>query len=245
MPRVTVLGSGDAFGSGGRLFGCYLVETSTATFMLECGPSVLQGLKRTGRDPGAIDFALISHLHGDHFGGLPFLFMEYRYQTVRARPLALYGPPGMRERVEMLFRALYDSIATSSAPFEARFEEVGPGATLRVQDVVVEPFAVAHVPELACLGYRVTADGRTLCFSGDSAWGPELRAAAAGADLFLCECSTYETRLDIHVAYPQIAAEAASLGCRRVVLTHLGEEVLAHGSSLALECATDGMTIDY
>ena len=68
--------------------------------------------------------------------------------------------------------------------------------------------------------------------------------AAAGADLFLCECSTYETRLDIHVSYPEVAAEAAALGCGRVVLTHLGDEVLARASSLGLECATDGMTIE-
>ena len=52
-----------------------------------CGPSILQALKRSGRDPGAVDFVLLSHLHGDHFGGVPFLFMEYRYEEPRSRPL--------------------------------------------------------------------------------------------------------------------------------------------------------------
>lgn len=244
MPRVTILGSGDAFGAGGRLFGCYLVETREATFLLECGPTVLQGLKRAACDPARLDFVLVSHLHGDHFGGVPFLFMEYRYQTPRTRPLALYGPPGLCERTERLFAALYHRIADTASPFEAVFEAVRGGAAFRVRDVLVEPFAVSHVPELSCVGYRVTAEGKTICFSGDSAWSPELKAAAAGADLFLCECSTYETRLDIHVSYPEVAAEAAALGCRRILLTHLGDEVLARASSLGLECATDGMTID-
>jgi ribonuclease BN (tRNA processing enzyme) len=244
VPRVTVLGSGDAFGAGGRLFGCYLVETSSATFLLECGPTVLQGLKRVQCDPGCLDFVLVSHLHGDHFGGIPFLLMEYRYEAPRTRPLALYGPADLGARVDALFRALYRSIAVTASPFEIRFEEARPGQSFRVQDVVIEPFGVSHVPELSCLGYRVIADGKTVCFSGDSAWGPELMAAAAGADLFLCECSTYETRLDIHVAYPEVAKEAASLACRRVVLTHLGSEVLGRGAALDLECATDGMTID-
>jgi len=62
--RVTVLGSGDAFGSGGRLHSGYLVEGRTRTFLLDCGPSILQALKRVERDPGAIDFVLLSHLHG-------------------------------------------------------------------------------------------------------------------------------------------------------------------------------------
>ena len=244
MPRVTVLGSGDAFGAGGRLFGCYLVETRSATFLLECSPSVLQGLKRVPCDPGRIDFVLVSHFHGDHFGGVPFLLMEYRYQRPRTRPLALYGPSGLRGRVEDLFAALYRRIAAMEAPFEVTYDEVRPGTPFRARDVLIEPFGVSHVPELSCLGYRLTADGKTICFSGDSVWSPELKAAAEGADLFLCECSTYETQLDIHVAYPDVAAEAASLGCSRIVLTHLGEEVLARQSSVTLECATDGMTIE-
>jgi ribonuclease BN (tRNA processing enzyme) len=96
MVRVTVLGSGDAFGSGGRFHSAHLVEAPGATFLLDCGPTVLQSLKRSGNDPGRLDFALISHLHGDHFGGVPFLFMEYRYASPRTRPFTLVGPPGTR-----------------------------------------------------------------------------------------------------------------------------------------------------
>jgi ribonuclease BN (tRNA processing enzyme) len=244
MPRVTILGSSDAFGAGGRLFGCYLVETSTTTFLLECGPTVLQGFKGTGYDTARLDFILVSHLHGDHFGGIPFLLMEYRFQTPRERPLALYGPAGLRERVDDLFSALYRGIAAGDEPFEITYGEVRPGTAFRVADVLVEPFGVSHVPDLTCVGYRVSADGKTICFSGDSSWGPELKAAAAGVDLFLCECSTYDTQLDIHVSYPEVAAEAATIGCKRLVLTHLGCEVLTRADEVSLECATDGMTIE-
>lgn len=244
MARVTILGSGDAFGAGGRLFGTYLVETEATTLLLECGPTVLQGLKRVACDPARIDGVFVSHLHGDHFGGIPFLFMEYRYQTPRTRPIAIYGPSGICDGVTDLFGALYHRIATTDSPFPVTFGEATPGAPIRFADVVVEPFAVSHVSELVCLGYRLRVGGKIICFSGDSGWGPELADAARGADLFLCECSTYDTQLDIHVSYPEIAAEAAGLGCGRVVLTHLGDEVLARAEHLALECATDGMTID-
>lgn len=244
MPRVTILGSSDAFGAGGRLFGCYLVETRTTTLLLECGPTVLQGLKRAGHDPARLDCVLVSHLHGDHFGGIPFLFMEYRYQTPRTRPLGVYGPAGLRERVDDLFSALYRGIAASEEPYEVTYGEVRPGTAFRLGDVLVEPFGVEHVPELTCVGYRVTAEGKTICFSGDSTWGPELKAAADGADLFLCECSTYDTQLEIHVSYPEVAAEAATVDCKRLVLTHLGSEVLERGDEISLECATDGMTIE-
>src|SRR2546422_7522230 len=126
--RVTVLGSGDAFGSGGRLHSAYLVETPRQTFLLDCGPTILQSPKRSGRDRGAVDFVLLSHLHGDHFGGLPFLFMEYRFEEPRSRPLAVYGPPGTERRVRGLFAALYERIAAEPLPFAVRYEEVVAGA---------------------------------------------------------------------------------------------------------------------
>src|SRR3989454_12496915 len=130
--RVTVLGSGDAFGSGGRLHSAYLVETPRQTFLLDCGPSILQALKRSGRDPGAVDFVLLSHLHGDHFGGVPFLFMEYRYEEPRSRPLAGYGPPGVERRVRNLYAAFYEHIAAEPLPFPVRYEELAAGASRTV-----------------------------------------------------------------------------------------------------------------
>jgi len=242
--RVTVLGSGDAFGAGGRLHSAYLVEAPGVTFLLDCGPSILQALKRLGSDPGALDFVLLSHHHGDHFGGVPFLFMEFRYQQHRTRPFTVYGPAGTERRVQNLFAALYEQNASESLPFPVRYEELRPGVERAVGDVRVRPFAVPHVQELVTLGFRVEVGGRAIVYSGDSAWTEEFVTQTRGADLFLCECSTYETRLAIHVSYPEIAARAADLGCRRLVITHLGDEPLRRLGELTLECARDGMTLD-
>src|SRR3989442_2488127 len=140
--RVTVLGSGDAFGSGGRLPSAYLVETPRHTFLLDCGPTILQSFKQSGRDPGAVDFVLLSHLHGDHFGGLPFLFMEYRFEEPRSRPLAVYGPPGTERRVRSLFGALYERIASEPLPFAVRYEEVVAGTSPALDRVRARAFAV-------------------------------------------------------------------------------------------------------
>src|SRR5690242_19473252 len=98
--KVTVLGCGDAFGAGGRLHSAYLVQTPESTFLVDCGPTILQALKRLRLDPGCIDFVVLSHLHGDHFAGLPFLFMEYRYEAPRTRPLAVYGPRDIARRTQ-------------------------------------------------------------------------------------------------------------------------------------------------
>jgi ribonuclease BN (tRNA processing enzyme) len=220
--RVTVLGSGDAFGAGGRFHSAYVAEAPGATFLLDCGPSILQAAKQVGWDVGTLDAVLLSHLHGDHFGGVPFLFMEYRYESPRTRPLVICGPSDTERRVKTLFSALY---------------------TIRLGEARVTAIPVHHVPELTSFGYLVEVRGRRMLYSGDTAWTDDLAAQAQGVDLFICECSTYETRLDIHVSYPEIAARAQELGCHRVLLTHLGSEPLRRLSDITLECARDGMTV--
>jgi ribonuclease BN (tRNA processing enzyme) len=124
------------------------------------------------------------------------------------------------------------------------YEALTAGTPRGIDGVRVQPFAVPHTKDLVALGYRIEVDGKTIVYSGDSAWTEDFVAQSRGADLFLCECSTYETRLDIHISYPEIAARARDLGCRRLVLSHLGSEPLAHLAELNLECARDGMTLD-
>jgi ribonuclease BN (tRNA processing enzyme) len=232
--RVTVLGSGDAFGSGGRLHSGYLVEAPGTSFLIDCGPSVLQALKRRGADPSQVDFVCLSHLHGDHFGGVPFLFMDALYVHRRTRALEVYGPPDTERRVRALFRALYERQASEESPFRVAYGELTPSRTT-VHGVTIETFRVPHVADLVCYGYRFEAGGHSILYSGDTAWTDEFVARARGAD--------FETQLGIHVTYRDIAARAASLGCKRLVLSHLGEDVLDRRAEVSLEIAEDGMVI--
>jgi ribonuclease BN (tRNA processing enzyme) len=71
--QVRFLGSGDAFGSGGRLQTCICIKTANSTFLVDCGASALIAMHRYGVVPNDIDMILLTHLHGDHFGGIPFL----------------------------------------------------------------------------------------------------------------------------------------------------------------------------
>jgi ribonuclease BN (tRNA processing enzyme) len=242
--QVTVLGSGDAFGAGGRLHSAYLVESAGATFLVDCGATVLQGLKRAGVDPARVDFVCLSHLHGDHFGGVPFLFLDFLYESRRDRPITIYGPEGTQARVNALFAALYQRQATQTPPYPVTFAELEPGpTTTTAQGVSIEAFAVPHVAELVCFGFRIRVGGRTIVYSGDTGWTDAFVERTRGADLFICECSTFETRLDIHIAYPDIAARASTLGCRRLILSHLGAEPLRRRGEINLEVAEDGMVI--
>ncbi len=241
--RVTVLGSGDAFGSGGRLQSSYLVEGRSATFLMDCGSTVLSALKRHGVDTGRIDFVLISHLHGDHFGGLPFLLLEYLYENPRQRPLVVAGPPGLEERVRTVFAGLYREAAATALPFSLEFRELASGTDEIIGGIAVHPFRVPHQTTCVSLGLRVGVDGRQILYSGDSAWSEDFVRESQGTDLFLCECFLLHTRVEYHMNYRDLAQQVPRLGCKRLVLTHLGREFLEGKAEVTVDCVEDGTVV--
>jgi ribonuclease BN (tRNA processing enzyme) len=93
--KLTIVGSGDAFGSGGRLNTCFRIEAAGRDVLLDCGASSLPALKSRNIDPSAINGVMLSHLHDDHFGGVVFLLMDGHFLGRRIRPLVIAGPPGI------------------------------------------------------------------------------------------------------------------------------------------------------
>lgn len=241
--RLTVLGAGDAFSSGGRAQSAYLLEGSGTTVLIECGASVLGAFKRAGKDVGAVDTILVSHLHGDHIAGLPFLFLEYLFETPRSRPLVVAGPPGLEERAHALYRLMYPEAGLRVLPFRLEFAWLEPGRRWVAGPLEVLPFRVPHQRASLSLGLSIRLGGKALLFSGDSAWTEQFVELSRRADLFLCECSFFDKRPDGHGSYTEIAAQAGRLGCR-LLLTHLGGEVLARASELSLAVARDGLVVE-
>ncbi len=105
-------------------------------------------------------------------------------------------------------------------------------------------FPVEHYSRGTAFGYRVTAEGKTIVFSGDTAWTDILVEQTKGADLFICECSSFETPLEKHMSHRDLERNRDRLGARRTLLVHAGEDVLARQGELVFELAHDGMRLE-
>ena len=244
---VRFLGTGDAFNARARCHASYLVSSPSATLLLDCGPAALLAMKRDNLPVEAIDAVCLSHLHGDHFAGLPFFFLTWIFDAPRQRPLTIVGPPGTEARVQELYRAMYRDISVRPMPFPLHYTEVGDGARTRLgidgaADLLA--FAVPHQQTEVSLGYRLTLDGKVVLYSGDTGWTEALVTQSRDADLFICECCFFDTRVDFHLDYPRIAEQRARFGCRRLVLSHLGREVLARRDEIEEELAFDGLVVE-
>jgi ribonuclease BN (tRNA processing enzyme) len=241
--KIVFLGTGDAFSAGGRNQAAILIQHPEITFLLDCGATTLAALNRQNLSFEDLDFILLSHLHGDHIGGLPFLFLHFCYIEPRSKALEILGPKGLDERTRQLFRAMYADAASEPLPFDLSFTPLEPHSRHRINKLTIMPFPVPHMEDPPSFGFSLELDGRRIVYSGDSGWTEELALQAKDADLFICECSFYESEAAYHLNYPLIVERLAGCGARRLVLTHIGQEVLQHSKQPDIEIAGDGSVL--
>jgi len=237
--KVRFLGSGDAFGSGGRFQTCIHVESGASQLLLDCGASSLIAMRRFGVDPQAIDTVILSHLHGDHFGGVPFLVLDGQFKR-RTRPLLVAGPLGVEKRVREAMEVFFPGSTRIERKFETHFVELADRVTVEVGPVHVTGYEVSHASGAPPFALRVTGEGKVVTYSGDTEWTESLVDAARGADLFIAEALSYDKRIRYHLDLATLLEHRSRLDCRRLILTHMGEDVLAKLDGLAVEAAEDG-----
>jgi ribonuclease BN (tRNA processing enzyme) len=237
--KVRFLGSGDAFGSGGRFQTCIHVESGASQLLLDCGASSLIAMRRFGVDPQAIDTVILSHLHGDHFGGVPFLILDGQFKR-RTRALMVAGPPGVEKRVREAMEVFFPGSTRIERKFETRFVELADRVAVEVGPVHVTGFEVSHASGAPPFALRIAGEGKVVAYSGDTEWTENLVDAARGADLFIAEALFYDKRVRYHLDLATLLEHRARLECRRLILTHMGEDVLARLDGLAVEAAEDG-----
>ncbi|POR53051.1 MBL fold metallo-hydrolase [Bosea psychrotolerans] len=242
--NITILGSGDAFGSGGRFNSCLHVEAGGERMLLDCGASSLVALNKAGIERNGISTLLFTHFHGDHFGGLPAFLLDAQFVSRRKEPLVIAGPLGVEHRALHALDADFPGAATNAWRFPIRYVEITPESPASLAGIDVTAYPMVHDERAGpCQGYRLDHGGKVFAFSGDTAWTEALVRLADGADVLLVECYTWDTRLANHLDYQTLASHRAALKTARIVLTHMGVSMLAHREPLPEERAHDGMVI--
>ena len=241
---IRFIGSGDSFGSGGRFQTCILGDIGGKRFLLDCGASSLIAMRSQGIDPNAIDVILLTHMHGDHCAGVPFLLVDAMLGSKRQRPLVVAGPPGTRERMEALREALFPGSHVMKPRFDYAYVEMQPGRANAVGGLSVTPYPALHTPETSPTMLRVEFGGRVVTYTGDTDWTEALVAAADGADLLISECYYYDKPIKMHMSYVKLKAHLPELKAKAVVLTHMSADMLAHVAEIPERCASDGLVID-
>jgi ribonuclease BN (tRNA processing enzyme) len=242
--QLRFVGCGDAFGSGGRNNTCFHVAGEHANFLIDCGASSLPAIKRLGIAREPIDLVLITHFHGDHFAGLPFLLLDAQF-TRRTRPLVIAGPQGIETRLAQVMETLFEHSSKTKQRFDLSVVALVPQATRRFGAVNVTPFPVVHGDSGGpFLGYRIEAEGRIVAYSADTEWTEALVPLAHDADLFIAEAYTYDKAVKNHLSLATLETHLAEIGARRLILTHMSDDMLGRLDTIGHTAAHDGMSVD-
>lgn len=232
-------------GSAGRFNTCFLVDDDIGRFAIDFGASSLVALNALDIAPDSIDAIFLTHLHGDHFGALPNLLLMREYVSDAVRPLTIAGPPGLQTRIVGLFDAMFPGMWKTDWKFPLHIVEIEPGAPVEILGRVVLTQPVTHYagPEPST-AIRIETCGHAIGFSGDTGWNEVLVEIAKRTDLFLCDCfDRHDKPFEGHLSYDTLLRNADRLETGRLLMTHLGPEMLNAPDSFEIEQAKDGMVI--
>lgn len=244
--ELTVIGCGDAFNSGGRHHTSFYVKSSSIGLLIDCGTGVCAGLKHNAISSNDVDLIVISHFHGDHYGGLPFFLLEAAVLK-RSKPLTIISPPGCREKVEQLLKLLYPGSSVLNK-LTIHFENYEDNITQTISDITISDININAIPVIhnkATLphGLRINIGSKVISYSGDTEWTSALEVLAKDADLFICECNFYALSINGHMNYKVLSENLHRLHFKRIMLTHFDNEMLRNQEKVKLECLVDNMKI--
>lgn len=220
------IGTGNAFAAGGL---CWNGFVANGRVLFEAPPQALMSLKRLGIGRDDIDTVVLSHHHGDHMLGLPFLLLEWKYMG-RRKPVQIVGPPETeliaRQVCERTFPTLFDS------PVQIEWVTAKPGETLRLGELTLEPVEVKHDEKLILnLGYAAEMGGRKFAYTGDSALCDAVLDLARHSEVLVSECSSRADAMPTHMNLvddmPKV--RAAMSPDATLLLTHMNDDISETG----------------
>jgi ribonuclease BN (tRNA processing enzyme) len=247
-PNVTFLGTADAFNACGFANSCYWVNDALGNYVIDFGPTALMKCNEYDCDLDELDLILVTHLHGDHIGGLPMLLLHLTFERIRARPFYIAGPPDTREFVERLWRGTYPSTMKKGLAFDLRFIDWDTSQPIEACQRQIQSLEAVHDPDAQPHSLRIRGPGYTLAVSGDTGWQNALGELSDDVDVFICEATNLTTGYWGHLSIEEHRKYRAQLNPKRLILSHLSHS--ARMSALALAddynwiVAHDGLRLD-
>ncbi|MFY0685852.1 MAG: MBL fold metallo-hydrolase [Cyclobacteriaceae bacterium] len=225
MAALTVLGSGDAFATGGKFTTSFFVESSSMNFLVDCGVTTFVRLKQMNKSVEDLDAVFITHFHGDHYGGLPYLLLSQKVELAKSIPLTIVGPIGIKQQLKKLQEALYpetgafvDELPLTFIEYDLEWQQF--------ENIKFRAAPVVHSPASKPHGIRFDFEGVKFAFSGDTEWTDRLVDLADGTDLFITECNNHLEDTPGHLSYRTLLEKRDVLATKRIVLSHMGNEML-------------------
>ncbi len=212
------LGSGNAFAPG-RSYGSFLMD---GRILFEAPPTTLPTLREMGKPLEDIQYIFISHFHGDHYFGLPFIFLDHYFIIKRKKPLIIIGPKGLKKLTHTLIDLAFpDTRKRYSRNFPVEFLEVSPGKEYTLPGLTFKVFKMSH-GKIPNLGFNLAYKHKRLAYCGDTGPCPALKELLQDADIVVLEMTSIDDHYPYHLNQENILEIRRQLPSKTpLILTHL------------------------
>ena len=191
--RITFCGSGAGAAVNPRRGASSIhLAHGDAQVLVDTGPGFMERMADSGLEPDSVGDVVFSHLHFDHAMGVVELFT--RLIVRRGAPVTVYGP---RDTDSYIEAALGFARVNATNDYIRNWldgvsvELTRPGDEREIGGIDVRSVEVPHAPYLECLARRFEAGGRSLVYTGDTTYAPEVLVPLAdGADVLVHEAFT-------------------------------------------------------
>jgi ribonuclease BN (tRNA processing enzyme) len=243
--QLQFVGCGDAFGSGGRFNTCFHLVGRNFNVLIDCGASSVVAMNKLAINRNDINTIFLTHFHGDHVGGVPFFLLEANFVLDRERTLTIVGPPSLKTRFSDIMDVGFPGTRDLKLKFPLQLKEFELGKRNDHGELQVTPHHVKHDDRAGpCLGFRFEAEGKVIAYSGDTEWTDSLIDLGHEADLFICEAFTRDKPVPTHMTLSMLERHLGQIRPKRLILTHMGDDMLARRAEIPFETATDGMIVE-
>ena len=245
--KITILGSGDAFGSGGRLQTALHLAADGPEVLIDCGATTSLAMERAGVDPNRIQAIVLTHLHGDHFSGVVWFLLHAQHVAKRRTPLTIVGPRGTRARLAIAAETLFPGTSLAPTGFAVEFLEHIETAPLEIAGFTFRAFEVTHESGAPPYALRVERDGAVFAFSGDTECTDVLMDVSQQADVFICECHSFSDNPPGHISWAILEQKLPDITAKQLYLTHMDTTMLANRDRIdnpRVAFCEDGLILD-
>ena len=256
---VTVLGSGAALPTGVRRCSAQVLNANGFKLLIDCAEATQDRIRYNHLKLQSLGTVIISHLHGDHFFGLPGL-LSTMHLCGRTEPVTIVAPKGAREVIETTFALTGNHIEFPIEWHEMDFSE-GVHRVFEGKRCTVDAFPLVH--SVPTYGFRITElprgsnAPRVYSYCCDTAYTEDILPYIEGSNLLCLECTFADDLLELattrcHLTASQAGRLAAKAHVGQLLLTHISaryrepDQLLAQASAEFANCvvASDSMRID-
>jgi ribonuclease Z len=223
--KLTVVGCSSGLPHPHLACSSYLIEQRRRRLLFDAGEGLSSALRRLAIDPTSIGTVFISHLHSDHWLGLP-LFVQFNYLLKRKERLDIFLPAEGVAIVKRLLNQVY--LFPEKLSFELEIHPVSQSLVFEMTDLVVSPLENSHLRfqkkvidrigatnKMQSYSFVVESGEAKIVYSSDIGSLTDLESVLSGTSLLVLDGN--------HIELTGLPAAAMQYGIAAILLTHLPE----------------------